>query len=116
MLTFGESVDRVVGAFSHALHGLRGVHTNTVDDLGPYLDAPLETLFPPVVVPRDVRVHRPLIQLRRRQRVIETLRWHSQHVPLCPHYRARHAGEYWLNQRVDCPLDAPARAATVVAR
>ena len=30
--------------------------TNTVDDLGPYLDAPLETLFPPVVIPRDVRV------------------------------------------------------------
>ena len=100
MLSFGESVDRVVGALSHGLHGLRGVRHNTVDDLGPYLDAPLETLFPPVVVPRDVRVHRPLVQLRRRNRVIETLRWHSQHVPLCPHYRARHAGEYWLNQRV----------------
>lgn len=117
MLTFGESVDKVVGALSHALHGLRGVHTNTVDDLGPYLDAPVETLFPPVVVPRDVRVHRPLVQLRRRSRVIETLRWHSQHVPLCPHYRARHAGEYWLNQRVTArwlhPRSGPRRRALI---
>jgi pimeloyl-ACP methyl ester carboxylesterase len=32
--------------------------------------------------------------------VLETLTWHSQHVPLCPHYRARHAGEYARNQTV----------------
>ncbi len=97
MLTFGETVDRVVGALSLGLHGLRGVKTNTVDDLGPYLDAPVEVLFPAPVVPRDMRVHKPFLRLGRN--VTETLRWHSQHVPLCPHYRARHAGEYWLNQR-----------------
>jgi hypothetical protein len=28
------------------------------------------------------------------------LRWHSQHVPLCPHYRSRHASEYERNLRV----------------
>jgi dienelactone hydrolase len=98
MVTFGETVDRITGVLSHALHGVRGVSVNTVDDLGPYLDAPLEALFPRPVVPRDVRLRRPIV--RYGKQVTETLRWHSQHVPLCPHYRARHAGEYWLNQRV----------------
>ena len=116
MPSFGASVDKVAGALSHILHGLRGVKVNTVDDLGPYLDAPLETLFPPVVVPRDVRVHRPLVRLGKK-RVVDTLRWHSQHVPLCPHYRARHAGEYWLNQRVTArwmhPRSGPRRRALI---
>lgn len=97
-MTLGEGVDRVAGALSHLLHGMRGVSVNTADDLGPYLDAPVEAMFPPAVVPRDVRERSPLLPLGKR--VTKTLRWHSQHVPLCPHYRARHAGEYWLNQRV----------------
>jgi dienelactone hydrolase len=98
MLTFGEAMDRAAGFASHLLHGFRGARENTVGDLGPYLDAPLETLFPTPAVPRDVRRHTPRLSLG--PRVTETLRWTSQHVPLCPHYRTRHAGEYRLNQRV----------------
>lgn len=98
MMSLAETVDRVAGVLSHALHGWRGARDNTAGDLGPYLDAPLETLFPPIVVPRDVKQHRPRLVMGKR--VTETLRWHSQHVPLCPHYRARHAGEYWLNTHV----------------
>lgn len=116
MVAPGALADRVVGFLSYALHGFRGVKINTVGDLAPYLDAPRETLFPPVVVPRDVRVLRPLVRLGRR-RVTETLRWHSQHVPLCPHYRARHASEYWLNQRVTArwihPRSGPRRRALI---
>ena len=115
MITLGETVDRVAGVLSHALHGLRGVKENTVDDLGPYLDAPLETLFPAPVVPRDVTVRRPRVAIGKR--VTETLRWHSQHVVLCPHYRARHAGEYWLNTRVTArwihPKAGPRRKALI---
>ena len=99
MLPLGEAIDRIVGLGSHVLHGVRGASTNTADDLGPYLDAPLETLFPTPVVPRDVVRKRQRFTLGQR-RVVDTLRWHSQHVVLCPHYRTRHAGEYWLNQRV----------------
>ncbi len=99
MLSFGEAVDRVVGLGSHLLHGWRGAGTNTVDDLGPYLDAPPEVIFPVPVVPRDVVRRRPRLVMGAK-RITETLRWHSQHVVLCPHYRARHTGEYWLNQRV----------------
>lgn len=99
MLSFGEAVDRVVGLGSHLLHGMRGAGENTVDDLGPYLDAPLEVLYPTPVVPRDVKRKKQRFFLGKK-RVIETLRWHSQHVVLCPHYRTRHAGEYWLNQQV----------------
>lgn len=113
MGSFGETVDRVVGVASRALHGLRGAGNNTASDLGPYLDAPLETLFPAPVVPRDVRRRGPRVSLG--ERVTETLRWHSQHVPLCPHYRARHTGEYWLNQRVTArwmhPRSGPRRRA-----
>ncbi len=99
MLSFGEAVDRIVGAGSHLLHGWRGASENTVGDLGPYLDTPPAVLFPQPVVPRDVKIKRARFTLGR-PRVIDTLRWHSQHVVLCPHYRTRHAGEYWLNQRV----------------
>ena len=98
MLTIGEAVDRAVGFASILLHGLRGAHENTLGDLGPYLDAPLETVFPRPVAPRDVRRRRPRIAFG--PRITETLRWTSQHVPLCPHYRTRHAGEYRRNLRV----------------
>ena len=94
----GQPVDRVVGLLSRVLYGFRGAGENTVGDLGPYFDAPVEELFPAPVVPRGVRRTRPKITLG--PRVVETLRWHSQHVVLCPHYRARHADEYLLNQRV----------------
>lgn len=115
MITPGESVDRVVGLLSHALHGWRGAQTNTVDDLGPYFDAPREVMYPRPVVPRDMSVHGPLLRIG--PRVTETLRWHSQHVPLCPHYRVRHAGEYLLNQRVTArwmhPRKGPRRRALI---
>jgi pimeloyl-ACP methyl ester carboxylesterase len=108
MARIGERIDRVVGGLSHLLHGLRGAERNTVDDLGPYLGAPLATLFPRPAVPRDVVRSRPRLALG--ARVTETLRWHSQHVPLCPHYRARHASDYALNQRVSARWLHPRRA------
>lgn len=94
----GQPVDRAVGLLSRVLYGFRGAGENTVADLEPYFDAPLEALFPAPVVPRQMRRERPRLSLG--PRVVETLRWHSQHVVLCPHYRARHADEYLLNQRV----------------
>jgi pimeloyl-ACP methyl ester carboxylesterase len=101
MPSVGRGVDRLVGGLTHLLH-LRGAEQNTVGDLGPYLDAPTSVLFPAPVSPRDLtrRVqHLPWLR-RPRGRVLEALTWHSQHVPLCPHYRARHAGEYARNQMV----------------
>ncbi len=115
MITPGETVDRVVGLLSHALHGWRGVEVNTADDLGPYLDLPADVMFPRPVVPRDMKHHKA--RLRLGARVTDTLRWHSQHVPLCPHYRVRHAGEYLLNQRVTArwihPRSGPRKRALV---
>jgi pimeloyl-ACP methyl ester carboxylesterase len=114
-MPFGDAVDRVVGALSHLLHGVRGAADNTVADLGPYYDLTPEELFPAPAAPRDVK--RQVVSRRLRKRVTETLRWHSQHVPLCPHYRARHSGEYWLNQRVTArwihPKAGPRRRALV---
>jgi hypothetical protein len=96
MASLGRGVDTVVGRLSRLLH--RRVRLNTVEDLGPYLGAPPAVLFPDPVAPRDLTRRRARIPLG--PRVVETLRWHSQHVPLCPHYRARHAGEYARNQMV----------------
>ena len=94
----GEPLDKLAGLFSRVLHGFRGASENTVEDLGPYLDVGVSELFPAPVVPRDMVRTRPRIALG--PRVTETLRWHSQHTVLCPHYRARHANEYLVNQRV----------------
>ncbi len=98
MNRLGKPVDIVAGALSRVLHSIRGAQENTAPDLGPYLDTPPDVLFPAPVVPRDVKRTRSRFQLG--SRVVETLRWHSQHVVLCPHYRTRHAGEYERNQRV----------------
>jgi len=98
MASVGHGLDRVIGGLTHLLH-VRAAQQNTVDDLGPYLDAPKSVLFPAPVAPRDLTHDRDRLP-RAAGRVTETLRWHSQHVPLCPHYRARHAGEYHRNQRV----------------
>lgn len=97
-MRFGEPVDRIAASLSRILHGFRGAHLDTTPDLIPYLDNGPHVLFPPPVVPRDMVRRRPW--LRSKTRVVETLKWHSQHVALCPHYRARHAGEYGKNQLV----------------
>ncbi len=97
MASLGRGVDLIIGGLTHLLH-LRSARHNTVGDLGPYYGAPVDVLFPPPVVPRDL-VRRKALGLRGRERATESLEWHSQHVPLCPHYRARHAGEYHRNQR-----------------
>jgi hypothetical protein len=114
MASLGRGVDKVVGALSRLMH--RGVELNTVGDLAPYLGAPYPVLFPAPVAPRDVTRRRN--RLRLGDRVVETLRWHSQHVPLCPHYRARHAGEYARNQMVLArwihPRKGPARRRAIV--
>jgi pimeloyl-ACP methyl ester carboxylesterase len=98
MASVGRGVDRLVGGLSHLLH-LRPAQLNTVDDVGPYLDIPASVLFPAPVEPRYLTRTRSRLP-RPGGRVVEVLRWHSQHVPICPHYRARHAGEYHLNQTV----------------
>ena len=98
MPSVGRSVDRIIGGLTHLLH-LRAAQQNTVEDLAPYLDAPKTLLFPAPVAPRNVTRQRDWVP-RAAGRVADTLRWHSQHVPLCPHYRARHAGEYVRNQTV----------------
>jgi dienelactone hydrolase len=115
MISPGRGVDRVIGALTHLLH-VRGARENTVADLGPYFEAPVETMFPAPVVPRDlVREKHVLRSLG--GRTLESLTWHSQHVPLCPHYRARHAGEYARNQRATArwmyPRRGPRRRALV---
>ena len=115
MVSVARGVDRVIGSLTHLLH-LRAARDNTVGDLGPYFDAPANVLFPPPVAPRDV-VRRRLHPLRTGGRTVETLSWHSQHVPLCPHYRARHAGEYARNQMVKArwlhPRSGPRKRALV---
>ncbi len=115
MLSVGRGVDRIVGGLTHLLH-LRAAQHNTVDDLGPYLDAPPSVLFPAPVAPRDLTRQRSRLP-RSGGRVLETLTWHSQHVPLCPHYRARHAGEYARNQTVSArwvhPASGPRRRAII---
>jgi len=115
MAFVGRGLDRIAGSLSHLLH-VRAARHNTVEDLGPYLGAPLSVLFPTPVVPRDVVCTQARLP-RSHGRVLETLRWHSQHVPLCPHYRSRHAGEYALNQTVTArwfhPRRGPRRRALV---
>lgn len=115
MISVGRGVDRVVGGLTRLLH-LRGARENTVGDLGPYFDVPTAVLFPTPVVPRDV-VRRRAHLRRAGGRVAEALEWHSQHVPLCPHYRARHAGEYARNQMARArwlhPRTGPRRRALV---
>jgi dienelactone hydrolase len=116
MASFGRSVDRVVGGLSRLLH-LRGAQLNTVDDLGPYLDATRPIMFPEPVVPRDVTQKRVRTLHTSGERVLDRLQWHSAHVPLCPHYRARHAGEYARNQTATArwmhPASGPRKRALV---
>ncbi|MCL2447992.1 MAG: alpha/beta hydrolase family protein [Polyangiaceae bacterium] len=107
MVSLGRTVDRVVGGLSRLLY-MRGAQLNTVDDLGPYLDASRAILFPQPVVPRDLTRKR-VRTLRVTERAVERLAWHSAHVPLCPHYRARHAGEYAPNQRASARWLHPTR-------
>jgi pimeloyl-ACP methyl ester carboxylesterase len=97
-LPFGKPIDLLAGALSHLLHSIRGAHENTSSDLTPYLEASTAAMFPTPVVPRDVEKTTPRLSLG--PRIVDTLTWFSQHVPLCPHYRARHANEYTVNQRV----------------
>ena len=115
MIHVGRGVDRAIGTLSHLLH-LRSAQLNTVDDLGPYLGASPTVLFPTPVSPRDLVRRKPRLPSLG-SRVVETLRWHSQHVPLCPHYRARHAGEYVKNQTVSArffhPRSGPRKRALV---
>jgi dienelactone hydrolase len=115
MASVARNVDRVVGVLSRFLH-VRRAELNTVADLGPYLTADVSTRFPTPVAPRDV-IRRLSRLPRSGDRVVETLQWHSQHVPLCPHYRARHAVEYARNSTVTArwmhPRSGPRRSALV---
>jgi dienelactone hydrolase len=113
MASAARNVDHVIGYLSRLLH-MRGAQNNTIADIGPYLHAAPSVLYPAPVAPRDVVRKRSLVP-RSGGRVVESLRWHSQHVPLCPHYRTRHDGEYACNHSVTArwmhPRSGPRRAA-----
>src|SRR5579884_2320650 len=114
MPSLARRVDDVIGRLSLLLH-VRGPRESTVDDLGPYLDAPPAVLFPAPVLPVDVS--RSRAHARCGGRVVEVLRWRSQHVPLCPRYLARHLGEYATNATATArwmhPRSGPRRRALV---
>ena len=94
----GWWIDGAVGALSHVLHGVRGAQHDTVRDLAPYFDRTPDELFPaPRWVP-DVSRRRALGPAR--GFVTESLSFASEHVPLCPRYRARHEREYAANATV----------------
>jgi pimeloyl-ACP methyl ester carboxylesterase len=119
MRIVGRGVDRFIGGLTHLLY-LRGAQQNTLGDLGPYLDAPTAVLLPAPVSPPDM-ARRESRLLRPRGRMMETLTWRSQHVPLSASYRARHAGEYvrnqtasarWMHPRPRVPTRDPTRVRT----
>lgn len=92
----GWWIDGMVGGMSRLLHGLRGAEHDTTGDLGPYLDRAPEELFPaPLGVPH--------VALRRSPAVlpgleVSSLRFASQHEPVCPRYRERHERDYAVNR------------------
>jgi len=90
---YGSTVDRVIGWGSRLLH-LRPAKTDTVADLEPYLDRPLEELFP--APPRLEDPKRRRTALDRAMRA-STVSWESSHEVICPRYRKRHEGEYRKN-------------------
>jgi dienelactone hydrolase len=115
MPPLGWSVDVLIGHLSRALH-LRRTRLNTVSDLGRYLGAPPEVLFPAAVAPRDVQRTKSCVPAGR-GRQLEILRWRSPHVPMCPRYQDRHAGPYARNQTASArwihPRSGPRRRALV---
>ncbi|MBV9949236.1 MAG: alpha/beta hydrolase family protein, partial [Myxococcales bacterium] len=98
MPSLARSVDQVVGTLARFLH-FRRARLNTVADLGPYLGAPVAVLHPPPAGPGDLRRTRTR-SLGRRDRVMETLEWTSEHAPLSARYLVRHETEYACNRRV----------------
>ncbi len=90
MPTLGRSADQLAGVFSRLLHA-RGAHQNTVEDLGPYFDLPLEQAFPEPPPLRAPSVTRSWVD---RAVGSSTLSWRSGHEPLCPKYRRRHYDDY----------------------
>jgi dienelactone hydrolase len=115
MPSVAHSVDQIIGALSRFLH-FRAARLNTVDDLGPYLGAPPSVLFPAAAIPAQISRGRERRSWARGY-VVERLDWDSEHVPLCPRYRVRHAGEYASNQKVIAhriyPPTGPRRSALV---
>jgi acetyl esterase/lipase len=94
---FGHNADLVAGRLSRILHGLRGPKENTVGDVGPYLDRPVDELCPEPPPLEHVRVHEGVASRLLRT---TTLSWKSSHQILSPAYRRRHEGEYRVNQTV----------------
>ena len=96
MAGVARSVDEFLGAISRFLH-FRSARLNTASDMGQYLSATTEELFPRPSAPTDV-TRRKVLRLPGADRVTVDLEWRSQHVPICPSYRVRHAVDYPLNQ------------------
>jgi len=93
-MSLGRNAAIVAGKLSHILHGLRGPKVSTLDSLGPYLDRPLDSLFPAPPPLHGVAVQRGI-----GSRVLKTstLSWRSNYEPLSAYYRTRHDREYRVN-------------------
>ncbi len=106
-MKIGWLVDGVVGGMSRLLHGVRGVEHDTSADLGPYLDREADDLFPAPT--RTPQAHRrssyPTFS-----RVVESVTFASEHVPLCARYRLRHDRDYAVNHTVHLRWMHPRRA------
>jgi hypothetical protein len=115
MAPVGSSIDRLIGHLSRGLHVRRAKH-NTVSDLEVYLAAEPQVLFPPPAAAVGMRQRRTHATLAR-ERVMEILRWQSQHVPLSARYMERHTGEYARNQTAIArwmhPRSGPRRRALI---
>jgi hypothetical protein len=90
---YGRKLDLVAGSLSRLLH-LRSARDNTCADMEPYFDRAPAELFPAPAPIRDMKVEQ-----RVADRVLRTttLKWTSDHEPLCPRYRERHGRDYLAN-------------------
>jgi hypothetical protein len=115
MAGVARSVDEFLGVISRFLH-FRSARLNTASDMGQYLSATTEALFPSPSAPTDV-TRRKVLRLPASDRLTVDLEWRSQHVPICPSYRVRHAVDYPLNQtaaaRWTYPKTGPRKSAIV---
>jgi dienelactone hydrolase len=115
MAPVGSNIDGLVGHLSRIVQ-IRRTKVNTVNDLEGYLAADPLALFPAPVAPAEVRTKHKCVLLSR-SRVLEVVRWRSQHVPLTARYLARHAGEYANNQTASArwmhPRSGPRRRALI---
>jgi dienelactone hydrolase len=115
MAPLGSKIDSFVGHLSRVVQ-IRRTKVNTVNDLEDYLAAEPGVFFPTPVAPVEVQKKRKCVLLSR-SRVLELVRWRSEHAPLTARYLERHAGEYANNQVATArwmhPRSGPRRRALI---